>query len=108
MTNAEARAVSTDAIAKGWAAKVLNLAPKEYIAPLPQDEAELRALAKTYCSELSDWHIQMAYLVADENWERAGNMLASMSIALQKLAGAVSKLMLDKTDAPLAHCEKKE
>jgi hypothetical protein len=83
MTPEEANATVEAAIAKGTA---------RYKAP---DYAELQTLLKIYMSELSDWHLQLAFLISDGRYEKAANILAPYNITVQKIAGVVNKLLPD-------------
>lgn len=56
--------------------------------------AEYEELAKIHMASLSDWTIQLAYIVGDKRWDQADNALLAANHALQKLSGCVSKLML--------------
>jgi hypothetical protein len=84
MTPEQANATVEAAIKKGTA---------RYKAP---DYDELQDLLKAYMSELSDWHVQLAFLIGDGRYEKASNILAPYNIAVQKIAGVVSKLLPDK------------
>ena len=63
-------------------------------------EAEYEELAKIHVATLSDWTIQLAWIVSDKRWDKADNALIAANHALQKLSGAVSKLMLVQGPVP--------
>ena len=98
MTPEEANATVEEAIAKGMA---------RYSAPnanhLTSHERKLDEydeLARIYMGEISDWTVQLAWLVADRRWEQSEKTLISMRIAVDKLAGAVSKMVVSGATQP--------
>lgn len=91
MTPEEADAVVEEAIARGTAKYT---APNpDHLTTVERAHDEYEELAKIHMASLTDWTIQLAYIVADQKWDRADNALIAANHALQKLAGAVSKLM---------------
>ena len=87
MTTEEANAVVTDAMNAIMAKDTVGLEEaKEY--------AEYEELAKIHMASLSDWTVQLAYIVSDKRWDHADNALLAANHALQKLAGVCSKLMM--------------
>lgn len=61
-----------------------------------KEQAEYEELAKIHVNTLNDWIIQLTWLVADKRWDKADNAMIAANHALQKLAGAISKLMAQK------------
>ena len=57
------------------------------------------ALARIKMSNVTDWHVQLAYLVAENEWGRAANVLRNYAQDLNILAGHASQLM-DLPDGP--------
>lgn len=58
-----------------------------------REMAEYEESAKIHMANLSDWTVQLAWVVAEQRWDKADNALIAANQALQKLAGTVSKLM---------------
>ena len=57
------------------------------------DYDELIELLRIYTSELTDWHVQVTYLIGDGRLEEAANIMAQYNIAVHKLAGALGQLL---------------
>ena len=94
MTPEDANAAVAAAIASGTA-KYAGMAAKiSQLAVEARNEDEFQNLALIYMAELSDWAIQLAYLVGDHRWEQCTQVLPAMRIAVDKLAGAVNNLRL--------------
>lgn len=58
-----------------------------------KEQAEYEELAKIHMATLTDWTVQLAWIIADQRWDKAGDALMAANHALQKLAGCASKLM---------------
>lgn len=54
---------------------------------------ELIALAKIRVSNVSDWQIQLAHLVATEEWDEAAVAATNQMQSLNILAGIISQLL---------------
>lgn len=96
MTPEEANATVEAAIAKGTA-KYGGMAAR--IASLAQEASEpseFENLTLIYMAEVSDWTVQLAFLVGDQRWEQCKEILPAMRRAVDKLAGAVNNLTLLK------------
>ena len=85
MTKAEADATVTEAMNAIMANDAIGIEAQKA-------QAEYEELAKIHSAALTDWTIQIAWIVADKRWDKADNALIAANLALQKLAGAVSKL----------------
>ena len=59
----------------------------------PVNAAESKELARIYSTQISDTAIQLAFCVGDERWGAASEHCLRANEALQRLAGAVSKLL---------------
>lgn len=86
MTPEEANAVVEEAIAR-------SLGKQEEDSPEVKEFAEYEELANIHMAALSDWTVQLAWIVADKKWDKADNALLAANHALQKLAGCVGKLV---------------
>lgn len=82
MNQEESNAVVEEAIARSIG--------RDSVVP---ETSEFEELAKIHMASLSDWTIQLTYIVGDKRWDRADNALIAANMALQKLSGAISKLM---------------
>lgn len=92
MDESEANAVVTEAMNAIMANDAIGIEAQK-------EAAEYEELTKIYAAALSDWTVQLCWIVADKRWERADNALIAANLALQKLAGAVSKLKPPVGDA---------
>lgn len=94
-------AEANEAIAKAQAENWVSLEKKKDISPADiTDPEELVHLANIYSSELSDVTLQLAYQVGDRQWAKVSDTCVRARIAVDKLAGAVSKMLLTETKQP--------
>lgn len=85
MTPQEADAVVTEAMNGIMANDAVGIAAQKALA-------EYDDLAKIHMATLTDWTVQLAWIVADKRWDKADNALIAANLALQKLAGVVANI----------------
>lgn len=63
---------------------------------------ELESMAKLRCADLSDSTIQLAYLIAEKQWDKAAEYCLLHARTLNLLAGCVANLLPNSKapDAP--------
>ena len=100
MTPEDANAAVAAAISSGTA-KYAGMAAKiSQLAVEARNEDEFENLALIYMAELSDWTVQLAYLVGDQRWDDVLQALPPTRIAVDKLAGAVNNMLIAEKPKP--------